>query len=171
MCKRRMGKRWRAREGACTGDATTPQPSMLRLIRNAAALAAASATLLVRARGENGTCPRVVLLWHCCGSEVRLGLPVGRSCVTVRSKTRLRLAASLVSQVLPDFHVAAPVACAGRDDQLRAHLVSSRAEERAKHGDHAVVRLGCTRVSGARACVVAVKVYAKFLQPHFASGV
>jgi hypothetical protein len=35
-----------AREGACTGAATMPQPSTLRLILNAAALAAASPTLL-----------------------------------------------------------------------------------------------------------------------------
>jgi hypothetical protein len=35
-----------AREGAWTGAATMPQPSTLRFIRNAAALAAASPTLL-----------------------------------------------------------------------------------------------------------------------------
>jgi hypothetical protein len=38
------------RERACTGAATMPQPSTLRLIRNAAALAAASPTLLFRVR-------------------------------------------------------------------------------------------------------------------------
>jgi hypothetical protein len=42
--ERRRGRRRRAREGACTGAATMPQPSTLRLIRNAAALAAASPT-------------------------------------------------------------------------------------------------------------------------------
>jgi hypothetical protein len=35
-----------AREGACTGAATMPHPSTLRLILNAAVLAAASPTLL-----------------------------------------------------------------------------------------------------------------------------
>jgi hypothetical protein len=54
------------REGACIGGATTPQPSMLRLIRNAAAFAAASPTLLFkpwdRARGENETRPSCVAI-------------------------------------------------------------------------------------------------------------
>ena len=36
------------REGACMGVATMPQPLTLRLILNAAALAAASPTLLFR---------------------------------------------------------------------------------------------------------------------------
>ena len=36
------------REGACIGGATMPQPWTLRLTRNAAALAAASPTLLFR---------------------------------------------------------------------------------------------------------------------------
>ena len=36
------GEQGGARQGACTGAATMPQPSTLRLIRNAAALAAAS---------------------------------------------------------------------------------------------------------------------------------
>ena len=40
------GQRVRAREGACTGAATMPQPSTSRLIRIAAALAAASPSLL-----------------------------------------------------------------------------------------------------------------------------
>jgi hypothetical protein len=47
MCerrRRRRGAREGAREGACTGAAAMPQPSTLRLIRNAAALAAASPT-------------------------------------------------------------------------------------------------------------------------------
>jgi hypothetical protein len=41
---------------------------------------------LIECRAAKTELVRVVLLWHCCGSEVRLGLPVGRSCVTVRSK-------------------------------------------------------------------------------------
>ena len=40
------GERVRAQEGACTGAATMPQPSTSRLIRIAAALAAACPTLL-----------------------------------------------------------------------------------------------------------------------------
>ena len=78
-------------------------------------------------------------------------------------------AAGLVSQVVPDFHVAAPLACAGRDGEQRADLVSSlglSAKERAKQVDHAVVRLGCT---SACACVVAVKVYALFFAAAFRS--
>ena len=51
---------------------------------------------------------------------------------------------SLVSKIVPYLHVAAPLASAGRDAELRADLRSSRAEDRAKHGDHAVLRQGCT---------------------------
>ena len=51
---------------------------------------------------------------------------------------------SLVLQVVPNLHVAAPLARASRDSVLGADRVSSRAEERAEHGDHPVVRLGCT---------------------------
>jgi hypothetical protein len=53
-------------------------------------------------------------------------------------------AASLVSQVVPKLHVAAPLACACRDSMLGADRVSSRAEERGKGPHHPVVRLGCT---------------------------
>jgi hypothetical protein len=42
--ERRRGRGSGAREGACTGTATMTQPSTLRLIRNTAALAAASPT-------------------------------------------------------------------------------------------------------------------------------
>ena len=53
LCERMRERRRGAREGACIGGATTPQPSILRfvtrLIRNAAALAAASSpTLLLK---------------------------------------------------------------------------------------------------------------------------
>jgi hypothetical protein len=41
-------------------------------------------------------------------------------------------------------------------------LVSSRVEERAKDRYNAVVRLGCTCVSCARACVVVVKDHCVF---------
>jgi hypothetical protein len=41
-----LGRRRGAREGACTGADTMPQPSTLRLILNAAALAVVSPTLL-----------------------------------------------------------------------------------------------------------------------------
>jgi hypothetical protein len=41
-------------------------------------------------------------------------------------------AASLVSQVVPKLHVAAPLACACRDSMLGADSVSSRAQERGK---------------------------------------
>jgi len=47
LCERRRGRRRGAREGACTGAATMPQPSTLRLILNAAALAAWGRTLCV----------------------------------------------------------------------------------------------------------------------------
>jgi len=47
LCERR-GSRRGVREGACIGGATMPQPWTLRFTRNAAALAAASPTLLFR---------------------------------------------------------------------------------------------------------------------------
>jgi hypothetical protein len=46
--KKEAGGRRGAREGACIGGATTPQSSILRLILNAASLAAASPTLLFK---------------------------------------------------------------------------------------------------------------------------
>jgi hypothetical protein len=46
--KGRRGRRREVREGACIGAATILQPWTLRLILNAAALAAASPTLLFR---------------------------------------------------------------------------------------------------------------------------
>ena len=52
--------------------------------------------------------------------------------------------ASLVSQIVSDFNVASPLARAGRDSMLGADRVSSRAEERAEHENHPIVRLGCT---------------------------
>ena len=58
-----------------------PQPSTLSLIRNAAALVAASPTLLQRLEEcralEMERVRLVALRWHASGSEVRLGLPVG----------------------------------------------------------------------------------------------
>jgi hypothetical protein len=53
-------------------------------------------------------------------------------------------ASSLVSQVVPNFHVAAPLACACRYPMLGAHRVSSRAEERPKPSHETVACLGCT---------------------------
>ena len=47
-------------------------------------------------------------------------------------------AASLVSQVVPKLHVAAPLACACRDSMLCAHDVSGRAEQRPEHTHHPV---------------------------------
>ena len=51
---------------------------------------------------------------------------------------------SLVLQVVPNLHVAAPLARAGRDSVLGADRVSSRAEERGKGPHNPVARLGCT---------------------------
>jgi hypothetical protein len=63
-------------------------------------------------------------------------------------------AASLFSQVISDFHVAAPLARAGRDVRtrpgraVRTHagcgpcVQPTRQEERAEHRDHPIVRLG-----------------------------
>ena len=83
------------REGGCIGGATTPQQSMLRLIRNAAAFAVPSPTLLfnpfalysnalsehfrtlIEGCEAKTELVRVVLRWHSSGSKVRLGLPVG----------------------------------------------------------------------------------------------
>jgi hypothetical protein len=48
LCERRRGSRRGVREGVCIGVATMLQPWTLRLTRNAAALAAASPTLLFR---------------------------------------------------------------------------------------------------------------------------
>ena len=45
-------------------------------------------------------------------------------------------AASLVSQVVPKLHVAAPLACACRDSMLGADSVSSRAQKRGKGPHH-----------------------------------
>ena len=81
LCGRRRGRRRGAREGACVGGATTSQPSTLRLIRNAAALCRRKSDFalqaLVEGRAAKMDLVRVVLRWHSCGSEVRLGLPVG----------------------------------------------------------------------------------------------
>ena len=57
MCERRRGRRRGAREGACTGAATMLQPSTLRLILNAAALAAASPKYPGARPGGGGTLP------------------------------------------------------------------------------------------------------------------
>ena len=71
-----------AREGACTGAATMPQPSTLRLIRNAAAwpprVRHVALQRLVECRALDTERVRsVALRWHSSGNEVRLGLPVG----------------------------------------------------------------------------------------------
>ena len=62
------------REGACAGDATMLHPSMLRLIRNAAALAAASPTLLFSDWKNAARLNRNALSdwWFCDGSPVAL---------------------------------------------------------------------------------------------------
>ena len=69
-----MARRRGAQEGACTGGATTPQPSILRLILNAAALATASPTLLQEPKvdvAQEGyptipISPRGCSPWHLC---------------------------------------------------------------------------------------------------------
>ena len=50
-------------------------------------------------------------------------------------------AASLVSQVVPNLHDAAPLACACRDPMLGADSVPSRVEERPKHSHEPVCAL------------------------------
>jgi hypothetical protein len=67
-----------AREGACTGAATMPQPSTLRLIRNAAALAAASPTLLVSDWKNATRLKRNESDWLRCD-----GTPVAVKCASV----------------------------------------------------------------------------------------
>ena len=53
-------------------------------------------------------------------------------------------APGLVSKIVADLYVAAPLACAGRHAMLCAHRVSGRAEQRPQYGHHPVVRLGGT---------------------------
>ncbi len=53
-----------------------------------------------------------------------------------------------VLEIALDFHVAAPLACAGRHLVLRADRVSRCPEERAQNSDGPVVRFGCARVRG-----------------------
>ena len=72
-------------------------------------------------------------------------------------------AARCVVQVVPDLHVAAPLACAGRDAVLGAYNVASRSEERAYNSDGPVVRLRCTGVCRAGPRVVTVKVQSVLL--------
>jgi len=87
------------------------------------------------------------------------GIPVAVKCPSVSEQ--------VVPIQLPNLHVAAMLARSGGDPKLGADRVSSRAEERAKHGDHPIVRLGCTWQISARACVVAVKVHAVFFEAAF----
>jgi hypothetical protein len=47
----------------------------------------------------------------------------------------------LISQVVPNLYIAAPLACACRHSVLCAHNVSSGAEQRPEHTHHPVVRL------------------------------
>ena len=79
-------------------------------------------------------------------------------------------AARLITHLVADFHVTTPLDCACRYTVLCADRVSGRAEQRPQHFYHPIMRLGCTRVSSARARVVSVKVHEFFLQPHLASG-
>ena len=53
-------------------------------------------------------------------------------------------APGLISKIVADLDVAAPLACAGRHAMLSADSVSGRAEQRPEHTHHPVVRLGCT---------------------------
>ena len=85
LCERRKGRRKGAREGACTGAATMPEPPTLRLILNAAALAAASPTLIFNDWKNAARLKRNESDWLICDgtpvassvSKVCLGLPVG----------------------------------------------------------------------------------------------
>jgi hypothetical protein len=72
LYERRRGRRRGAREGACTGAATLPRPSTLRLIRNAADLAASSPTLLFN------DCKNAARYWLRCD-----GTPVAVKCASV----------------------------------------------------------------------------------------
>ena len=74
-----VGEEERGGEEEWRGGATTPQPSMLSLIIDAAALAAVRPTLLLRPL-QNARRKRkriAVLRWHADGGEVRRGLAVG----------------------------------------------------------------------------------------------
>jgi hypothetical protein len=75
-----VGEEERGGEEEWRGGATTPQPSMLSLIIDAAALAAVRPTLLFRPL-QNARRKRkriaVLLRWHADGGEVRRGLAVG----------------------------------------------------------------------------------------------
>ena len=53
-------------------------------------------------------------------------------------------APGLISKIVADLDVAAPLACAGRHAMLSADSVSGRAEQWPEHTHHPVVRLGCT---------------------------
>ncbi len=59
-----------AREGACTGAAQMPRPSTWRLIRNAAALAAASLTLLFN-DWKNAARLNIILTEACHRNEMK----------------------------------------------------------------------------------------------------
>jgi hypothetical protein len=66
------------REGACVGGSTTPKPSILRLILNAAGLAAASPTLLFKNRKNAARLYRNESDWLPCD-----GMPVALKCASV----------------------------------------------------------------------------------------
>ena len=53
-------------------------------------------------------------------------------------------APGLIPEIVPNLHIAAPLARAGRHAMLSAHDVSGCAEQRPQYGHHPVVRLGCT---------------------------
>ncbi len=76
MCERRRGRRRGARRGARSGAATMPQPSTLRLIRNAAALAAASPT------GRNLEVCVCLILQYLLQSCSRGGRGIAETCAT-----------------------------------------------------------------------------------------
>jgi hypothetical protein len=63
LCERRRGRRRGAR-GAWTGAATVSHPCVLRLIRNAAALAAARPTLLFN-DWKNAARLNLVVVYYC----------------------------------------------------------------------------------------------------------
>ena len=103
---RRSGSR--RSEGKCTGGATTPQPSMLRLILNAAAwpqpVRLRPSVLGRRPRGEleNETCPSCVAMAVQCAS-VSLWACTKRRCKTRRAILQKRMYPNLQKQATTFF--------------------------------------------------------------------
>jgi hypothetical protein len=74
----------------------------------------------------------------------------------------LLCAPGLIQKVVPNLHIAAPLACACRHSMLRAHNVSGRAEQRPQYG---TIQSSCTPF-----LLSPYMSSACFLQPHLASG-